>query len=595
MDDRELLRCYTQSGNEDAFTKLVERYLGMVYGTAFRRTGNRELAEEVSQNVFALLARKATQLKPGAVIAGWLHRTTVLQSSHTMRSERTRTHKMKAFSESLSEDIAEAQHEWNEVAHIIDASMNKLQPADRDVLFLRFFEGWTYRDIGHRFGKSESATQRHVTRAVEKLSHLLKKKGVTISSTALAAGLGPELTQAAPAGLAATVSQTALSSVSVTASTGILTNLLLFMSQTKTSTLILAGCGLIVLCTGGGILLGKRHHPSSDVTNRSSGTPEAMVSSTPVEATPAPQESTPPSLVGAPDNGVAALLQEAVALLEKAATPKSVENDVRGIVSQLTTSDMPEALRFASNVSLDEEAGNLLREEIYRRWGALDGTEAVSAALAVADRSERQDNVRKVINGWAESDPEAAYRWHTDSLDTVTDAIGERAYQDLIGGIGKGWIRYDLEAGFAFVESLPLDTQNVVLREFGDFANDPATHEAVATKIASLEDSEMRGQMIQHFGGKWGKVAPREMARWFDSIAYDSPASQFQSSNSLGEAYFQQHPREAVDWFYAKIPEPVKPDFIRGIVAGEWAERDPAAARAWLVEHGFDPNTLLDQ
>jgi hypothetical protein len=48
-----------------------------------------------------------------------------------------------------------------------------------------------------------------------------------------------------------------------------------------------------------------------------------------------------------------------------------------------------------------------------------------------------------------------------------------------------------------------------------------------------------------------------------------------------------------VDWFYAKVPEEVKPDFVQNIVAGEWAERDPAAATTWLTEHGFNPSEML--
>ncbi|MEM7383378.1 MAG: sigma-70 family RNA polymerase sigma factor [Verrucomicrobiota bacterium] len=592
MDDRELLRRYSQAHDEEAFTQLVNRYLGMVFGTAMRRAGHREIAEEITQNVFALLARKATQLTPGTVIAGWLHRTTVLQSSHAMRSERTRKHKMKAFSESLSEDLAEHEAEWKDVVHLLDESMNQLPRNDRDVLFLRFFEGWTLRDIGQRLGKSESATQRHTTRALEKLSRVLRKKGVTISASALAAGLVPELAQAAPAGLsAAVISKTALSTGSVTASTGILTHLFITMTHTKTSTLILAGCGLIALCTGSGLLIGKLRHPvEADQTPATtngespSGSPNRFASSGLRPTDPAAND---------PGNPVIAILQKAVAILNKTSSPKSVEEDVRAIVAKLSRENMDEALSFAARTTLEKEAGDLLREEIYRCWGKLDGPEALTHALAIAEDEERDDAVRKVINGWAESDPAAAYAWYEKIREAEDRPISERATAELIKGIGKGWIRHDLEGGFAMIEALPYDAQMHVVHEFGDFANVPDLHDTVARKISELPDSNMRAQMISRFGKKWAREAPREMAQWFDGIDYDSPASRFQSSNALGEAYFQSHPREAVDWFYAKVPEAVKQDFIRGVVAGEWAERDPAAARSWLTEHGFNPDEMI--
>ena len=59
MDDLSLLKLFTQERDEAAFTKLVGRHLGMVYGVVYRRTGSRELAEELTQNVFTALARKA--------------------------------------------------------------------------------------------------------------------------------------------------------------------------------------------------------------------------------------------------------------------------------------------------------------------------------------------------------------------------------------------------------------------------------------------------------------------------------------------------------------------------------------------------------
>jgi DNA-directed RNA polymerase specialized sigma24 family protein len=54
------LAAYAESGSESAFGEVVEKYAGMVFGVAMRRTGNnRPLCEEVTQNVFTILARKA--------------------------------------------------------------------------------------------------------------------------------------------------------------------------------------------------------------------------------------------------------------------------------------------------------------------------------------------------------------------------------------------------------------------------------------------------------------------------------------------------------------------------------------------------------
>ena len=56
--DFELLRDFLRKGDQGAFTALVGRHLDLVYGTAMRKIEDHTGAEEVSQNVFAILARK---------------------------------------------------------------------------------------------------------------------------------------------------------------------------------------------------------------------------------------------------------------------------------------------------------------------------------------------------------------------------------------------------------------------------------------------------------------------------------------------------------------------------------------------------------
>src|SRR5436189_174041 len=70
MNDWELLQKYALHGSEAAFCTLVERYLNLVHSVAMRQVHDAHLAEEVSQAVFILLARKAGSLKDGLVLSG---------------------------------------------------------------------------------------------------------------------------------------------------------------------------------------------------------------------------------------------------------------------------------------------------------------------------------------------------------------------------------------------------------------------------------------------------------------------------------------------------------------------------------------------
>ena len=72
-DDAQLLRCYAEEGSEHAFNKLLARHIDLVYSAALRQVASdAHLAQDLTQMVFADLARKARSLPRQAVLAGWL-------------------------------------------------------------------------------------------------------------------------------------------------------------------------------------------------------------------------------------------------------------------------------------------------------------------------------------------------------------------------------------------------------------------------------------------------------------------------------------------------------------------------------------------
>src|ERR1017187_310416 len=62
LDDHQLLAEFARENSEAAFAALVQRHVNLVYSTALRSTGNAHAAEEISQAVFIILARKAKKL-----------------------------------------------------------------------------------------------------------------------------------------------------------------------------------------------------------------------------------------------------------------------------------------------------------------------------------------------------------------------------------------------------------------------------------------------------------------------------------------------------------------------------------------------------
>src|SRR5215218_5879367 len=96
--DAQLLRQYIQAGSEAAFAELVGRHCRLVYHTALRGVGgNSALAEDATQAVFSLLARKASSLVSHAALVGWLYTTTRHVTARTLRSERNRVRYQQEF------------------------------------------------------------------------------------------------------------------------------------------------------------------------------------------------------------------------------------------------------------------------------------------------------------------------------------------------------------------------------------------------------------------------------------------------------------------------------------------------------------------
>src|SRR5262245_28949959 len=90
--DMDLVREYARANSEEAFRRLVERHVNLVHGVALRQTGHAQLAEDVTQAVFIVLAEKAASLPQDTVLAGWLFRATRYAAANARRAEARREH-----------------------------------------------------------------------------------------------------------------------------------------------------------------------------------------------------------------------------------------------------------------------------------------------------------------------------------------------------------------------------------------------------------------------------------------------------------------------------------------------------------------------
>src|SRR5215472_12674648 len=138
LDDNGLLCEYVERGSEEAFATLVERHVNKVYSVAVRHTGNPHQAEEITQAVFVILARKSRQLGAGVILYSWLYKTARLTSMAFIRGEIRRTRReQEAFMQNADE--TNESEVWRQIAPLLDAALAALNETDRRALVLRFF------------------------------------------------------------------------------------------------------------------------------------------------------------------------------------------------------------------------------------------------------------------------------------------------------------------------------------------------------------------------------------------------------------------------------------------------------------------------
>jgi len=230
-DSQTLLSQYVNDRSEMAFRELVTRYINLVYSTALRLVDHQsQLAEDVSQTVFIALAKKARTLPADVMLGGWLHQHTRFAAAKIMRGERRRQNRERQATEAnMLEDHSKSN--LDQIAPILDEAIGELGAADRTAILLRFFEKKDLQSVGEALGTSDEAARKRVNSALDKLHSLLRRRGVTLSATALATSLAADAVTVAPAQLASNISGVAFASTATGG--GIAGTILTLMTWTK--------------------------------------------------------------------------------------------------------------------------------------------------------------------------------------------------------------------------------------------------------------------------------------------------------------------------------------------------------------------------
>jgi len=169
---RELLHVImAQQGEPEAFRWLVDRYEQRLLYFIRRSVADTDRALDVLQDVWITVFRRIAALRAPEAFRVWLYRIARDRTIDHVRGDRR--HK-ETVAESIDEPAAEAPDNWEgiervENAELIHRLLDKLTPAHREIVTLRFLEQMTLDDIAAVVGCSTGTVKSRLHYALRRL------------------------------------------------------------------------------------------------------------------------------------------------------------------------------------------------------------------------------------------------------------------------------------------------------------------------------------------------------------------------------------------------------------------------------------------
>ena len=178
-EDERLLIQRVKAGDQKAFEVIFSRYVNRVYRQAFKLVGNEADAEDVVQEVFLLVYRKAHSFLGKSEFSTWLYRLTANAALTKLRQRKKE--KEVSLDEYFPKFRKDGHHlvrpvvDWTqdidkfvaikEYSQIIKEAMEQLSPMDKAVVMMSDMEEMSNPEISETLGISVQAVKARLHRA----------------------------------------------------------------------------------------------------------------------------------------------------------------------------------------------------------------------------------------------------------------------------------------------------------------------------------------------------------------------------------------------------------------------------------------------
>ena len=152
-----------------AFREIYTRYWKQLYADAYKRLKNKEMAEEIVQEVFTSLWHKRGALNITQTLGGYLFTSVSNLVIDQYRKDLVRARYKESFKLVYSEtdNSTEDAILVKELEHTIEHEVNSLPDKCRSVFELSRVEHKTNKEIASELGISEKTVEHHITKALK--------------------------------------------------------------------------------------------------------------------------------------------------------------------------------------------------------------------------------------------------------------------------------------------------------------------------------------------------------------------------------------------------------------------------------------------
>ncbi|OAV74689.1 Sigma-24 [Bacteroidales bacterium Barb7] len=161
-----------QAGDTACFACLLDKYSRRVHTLIVRIVGNREDAEELTQDVFMKVYRSLPAFKGDSSFPTWLYR---IAYNTAISETRRKKYEFPAIEESLLANISEEETDLSEQTDHLEAALALLPLDERAVILLYYMEDKAVEEVSAITGLSASNVKTKLFRIRKKLFVLLKR------------------------------------------------------------------------------------------------------------------------------------------------------------------------------------------------------------------------------------------------------------------------------------------------------------------------------------------------------------------------------------------------------------------------------------